>query len=199
MKSCEGTVVDADDMVDEMVQQAEKVTAEKSNIADFGEGELKELYETVALGALKFFLLKVDPKKRMVFNPEESIDFHGFTGPFIQYTHARLKSILRKAETDSWKLEVGSSQLEKLEKELLLVLEQFDDVVRQAAGEHNPSSIANYVYSVAKAFNSFYTIHSVLKAESEEKKALRLQLCQLTARVIREGMGLLGIRVPERM
>ena len=110
-----------------------------------------------------------------------------------------MKSILRKAETDSWKLEVGSSQLEKLEKELLLVLEQFDDVVRQAAGEHNPSSIANYVYSVAKAFNSFYTIHSVLKAESEEKKALRLQLCQLTAGVIREGMGLLGIRVPERM
>lgn len=198
MKSREGTVVDADDLVDEMVLQAAKVTAEKSNIADFSETELKELYETVALGALKFFLLKVDPKKRMVFNPEESIDFQGFTGPFIQYTHARLKSILRKAE-GNWQQETSSGQLEKLEKELLLVLEQFTEVVKQAATEHNPASIANYIYSVAKTYNSFYTVHSVLKAESEEKKALRLQLCQLTASTIKEGMALLGIRVPERM
>ncbi|HEX8313488.1 MAG TPA: arginine--tRNA ligase, partial [Flavisolibacter sp.] len=201
MKSREGTVVDADDLVDEMVLQAQKVTAEKSNIADFSQEELKELYETVALGALKFFLLKVDPKKRMVFNPEESIDFQGFTGPFIQYTHARLKSILRKAETEvgSWQSAVVSWKLEKLEKELLLVLEQYTEIVQQAASEHNPASVANYVYSVAKTFNSFYTIHSVLKAENEEKKALRLQLCQLTAGVIKEGMGMLGIRVPERM
>ncbi|GAA4751997.1 arginine--tRNA ligase [Flavisolibacter ginsenosidimutans] len=199
MKSREGTVVDADDLIDEMVEQSKKVTAEKSNIADFSESELKELYETVALGALKFFLLKVDPKKRMVFNPEESIDFQGFTGPFIQYTHARLKSILRKAEDGNQQSAIGNRQLEKLEKELLVVLEQFGEVVQQAANEHNPSAIANYVYSVAKTFNSFYTVHSVLKAESEEKKALRLQLCGLTANVIKEGMGLLGIRVPERM
>jgi arginyl-tRNA synthetase len=198
MKSREGTVVDADDLVDEMVKQAEKVTAEKSNIADFSEAELKELYETIALGALKFYLLKVDPKKRMVFNPEESIDFQGFTGPFIQYTHARLKSILRKAE-GNWQQATGNEQLEKLEKELLVVLEQFGEVVQQAATEHNPASIANYIYSVAKTFNSFYTVHSVLKAESEEKKALRLQLCQLTASTIKEGMSMLGIRVPERM
>jgi len=199
MKSREGTVVDADDLVDEMVKHAEKVTAEKSNIADFSEGELKDLYETVALGALKFFLLKVDPKKRMVFNPEESIDFQGFTGPFIQYTHARLKSILRKAESEGWQPVASSRQLEKLEKELLVVLEQYSEVVGQAASEHNPAAIANYIYSIAKTFNSFYTVHSVLKAENEEKKALRLQLCRLTAITIKEGMALLGIRVPERM
>ena len=198
MKSREGTVVDADDLVDEMVLQAEKVTAEKSNIADFSEPELKELYETVALGALKFFLLKVDPKKRMVFNPEESIDFQGFTGPFIQYTHARLKSILRKAG-GSGTTQLGNASLEKLEKELLVVLEQFTEVVHQAAVEHNPAAVANYIYSVAKTFNSFYTVHSVLKAENDEKKALRLQLCKLTATVIKEGMALLGLRVPERM
>ncbi|HVF97878.1 MAG TPA: arginine--tRNA ligase, partial [Flavisolibacter sp.] len=199
MKSREGTVVDADDLVDEMVAQAAKVTADKSNIADFGEAELNELYETIALGALKFFLLKVDPKKRMVFNPEESIDFQGFTGPFIQYTHARLKSILRKAGEESKQYVVSSMQLEKLEKELLVVLEQCDEVVLQAANDHNPSAIANYVYSVAKTFNSFYTAHSVIKAESDEKKALRLQLCSFAANVIKEGMRLLGIKVPERM
>jgi arginyl-tRNA synthetase len=200
MKSREGTVVDADDLVDEMVKQAEKVTAEKSNVEDFSEQELKELYETVALGALKFFLLKVDPKKRMVFNPEESIDFQGFTGPFIQYTHARLKSILRKeAPAGNGQSPTRNGQLLPLEKELLLVLEQFRDVILQAAAEHNPSAIANYVYGAAKTFNSFYTVHSVLKAESEEKKQLRLQLCQLTASIISEGMQLLGIKVPERM
>ena len=200
MKSREGTVVDADDLVDEMVKQAEKVTAEKSNIQDFGEQELKELYETIALGALKFFLLKVDPKKKMVFNPEESIDFQGFTGPFIQYTHARLKSILRKTSPDKkTETNLPHAPLLPLEKDLLLMLEQFGDVVLQAATEHNPSAIANYVYAVAKAFNSFYTAHSVLRAETEEKKQLRLQLCELTANMIKEGMHLLGIRVPERM
>lgn len=209
MKSREGTVVDADDLIDEMVAQAARATAEKSMVTDFDEAELKELYETIALGALKFFLLKVDPKKRMVFNPEESIDFQGFTGPFIQWTHARLKSILRKANdlreqdavsNQSVSVDVTSGKsLEKLEKALLFVLGQFDETVQQAAAEHDPAVMANYVYSVAKAFNSFYTVHSVLKAESEEKKALRLQVCELTARVIKEGMGLLGIKVPERM
>lgn len=199
MKSREGTVVDADDLVDEMAQQAATVTAEKSNTADFSKTELKELYETIALGALKFFLLKVDPKKRMVFNPEESIDFQGFTGPFIQYTHARLKSILRKAEGEVGSRLPVATGLEKLEKGLLLLLEQFEDAVLQAASDHNPAAVANYVYGVAKSFNSFYTEHSVLKAESEEKKALRLMLCTLTAAVIKEGMRLLGIRVPERM
>lgn len=199
MKSREGTVVDADDLVDEMVKEAENKTKEKSKVEEFTEQELKELYETIALGALKFFLLKVDPKKKMVFNPEESIDFHGFTGPFIQYTHARIKSILRKEAAGSLTFEVQSLKLLPLEKELLLLLEQYPELVQQAATEHNPSAIANYIYSVAQTYNTFYTAHSVLKAESEEKKQLRLQLCQFTAHVIKDGMQLLGIKVPERM
>lgn len=202
MKSREGTVVDADDLVDEMVKEAENKTREKSKTEEFSAQELNELFETIALGALKFYLLKVDPKKKMVFNPEESIDFHGFTGPFIQYTHARLKSILRKATAEGWKegqALQASAPLEKLEKELILLLEQYPDVVREAAATYSPAVIANYIYSVAKSYNSFYTEHSVLKAETEEKKELRLKLCQLTANVIRQGMELLGIRVPERM
>jgi arginyl-tRNA synthetase len=198
MKSREGTVVDADDLVDEMVLEAEKKTKEKSKVEEFTEGELEELYETLALGALKFYLLKVDPKKRMVFNPEESIDFHGFTGPFVQYTYARIKSILRKEKAVSGRRS-GTSDLLKLEKELLVLLDQYGDVVQQAATEYSPAVIANYIYSVAQTFNTFYTAHSVLKAENQEKKELRLQLCQLTSDVIKNAMSLLGIRVPERM
>ncbi|HVE61376.1 MAG TPA: arginine--tRNA ligase [Chitinophagaceae bacterium] len=199
MKSREGTVVDADDLVNEMVAEAEKKVKEKSRIEDFGEAELKELYETIGLGALKFFLLRVDPKKKMVFNPEESIDFIGFTGPFIQYTHARIKSIIRKAGTESLQFTIGSLPLLKLEKDLLILLEQFRVILQQAAQEHSPSIIANYVFTVAKTYNSFYTEHPVLNAESEEKKNLRLQLCELTATVIKNSMRLLGINVPERM
>jgi len=198
MKSREGTVVDADDLVAEMIKEAEKKTAEKSKVDEFSKDELQALYSMIALGALKFFLLKVDPKKKMVFNPEESIDFHGFTGPFIQYTHARIQSILRKEAVDTAaSIEVAS--LLPLEKELLLLLEQYPDVTRQAGLEYNPSAIANYIYSVAQTYNTFYTAHSVLKAENEEKKQLRLRLCQLTATVIRDAMHLLGIKVPERM
>jgi arginyl-tRNA synthetase len=198
MKSREGTVVDADDIVAEMVRESQKKTAEKSKPEDFSPEELQELYETIGLGALKFFLLKVDPKKKMVFNPEESIDFHGFTGPFIQYTHARLKSILRKAEANARSV-AASASLFKLEKELLLLLEQYPSVVKEAAAAFSPALVANYIYLVAKTCNSFYTEHKVLKAESAEKMSLRLQLCERTAGVIKEGMALLGIRVPERM
>jgi arginyl-tRNA synthetase len=197
MKSREGTVVDADDLVNEMVNEARNKTAEKSKVEEFSSDELNELYETIALGALKFFLLKVDPKKKMVFNPEESIDFHGFTGPFIQYTYARIKSILRKEQVNGVKAQ--SEGLLKLEKELLLLLEQYPDILKQAATDHNPSAIANYIFSVAQTYNSFYTAHSVLKAKNEEKKNLRLRICRLTAGVIQNAMGLLGIRVPERM
>lgn len=198
MKSREGTVVDADDLVEEMVAIAAKHTQESGKVKDFTEEGLKELYDIIGLGALKFFLLRVDPKKKMVFNPEESIDFHGFTGPFVQYTHARIKSILRKAEPIST-ASVSFTGLLKLEKELLLLLEQFGTVVKEAAAEHNPSVIAVYAFNVAKTFNTFYTEHSVMNAESEEKKALRLQLCQLTATIIKNSMALLGIQVPERM
>lgn len=196
MKSREGTVVDADDMVNEMVAEAAKKVKEHSRIEDFTEGELNELYETIGLGALKFFLLRVDPKKRMIFNPEESIEFIGFTGPFVQYTHARIRSILRKEAAGSAPI---TGNLLKLEKELLLLLEQYPAIIEEAAREYDPSVIANYAFLLAKTYNTFYTEHSVLKAESEEKKNLRLQICQLTANVIKDAMGLLGIRVPERM
>lgn len=198
MKSREGTVVDADDMVAEMVNVAKTKTEELGKVKDFTEEELKELYDTIALGALKFFLLRVDPKKRMIFNPEESIDFHGFTGPFVQYTYARIKSVLRKAQGTNNKEQVTGGLL-KLEKDLIILLEQYPSIIEQALAEHNPSVIAIYVFNLAKSFNTFYTEHSVMNAESEEKKQLRLMLSEMTANVIASGTGLLGINVPERM
>jgi arginyl-tRNA synthetase len=203
MKSREGTVVDADDLVDEMTAVAKQKTEELGKVKDFSETELAELYDTIGLGALKFFLLRVDPKKKMVFNPEESVDFHGFTGPFIQYTHARIKSILRKegiTDLKSVTIEAASAiPLFTLEKQLIIALEQFPAMIQQAAEEHNPSVIAIYVFNLAKLFNTFYSEHSVLNAESSGKKQLRLQLCIMTAKVIASGTGLLGIKVPERM
>jgi arginyl-tRNA synthetase len=197
MKSREGTVVDADDLLNEMEQVSQQKTEELGKVKDFSEDELKELYKTISIGALKFYLLRVDPKKKMIFNPEESIDFHGYTGPFIQYTHARIKSILRKEKAQG--TNAAGSGLLKLEKELLIDLENYPTVIEQAGNEHNPSHLANYIYNIAKTFNSFYTEHSVMNAESEEKKQLRLLICELTANVIANGMQLLGIKVPERM
>lgn len=199
MKSREGTVVDADDMVDEMVAIAGRHTEELGKVKDFSATELKELYDTLGIGALKFFLLRVDPKKRMVFNPEESIDFHGFTGPFIQYTHARIKSILRKEKAVKGQQSAVHRTLLKLEKALIVKLEQYSTIVEQAATEHNPSVLAIYAFELAKTFNTFYTEHSVMNAESDEKKQLRLKLSEMTANVIASSMGLLGIKVPERM
>jgi arginyl-tRNA synthetase len=198
MKSREGTVVDADDLVNEMVAIAGKHTTELGKVKDFNEAELRELYETLGLGALKFYLLRVDPKKRMIFKPEESIDFHGFTGPFVQYTHARIKSILRK-EKASGEIIAAGEPLLKLEKDLLILLEQYEDILEQALQEYNPSVIAIYVFNLAKTFNAFYTEHSVLNAETAGKKQLRLQISEMTANIIASGMGMLGIRVPERM
>lgn len=198
MKSREGTVVDADDMVEEMVNVARNKTEELGKVKDFTEAELKELYDTIALGALKFFLLRVDPKKKMIFNPEESIDFHGFTGPFVQYTHARIKSILRKQKATDGTRATDHSLL-KLEKDLIVSLEQYPTIIDQAAAEHNPSLLAIYTFNLAKSFNTFYTEHSVMSAETEEKKQLRLQIAAMTANVIASAMSLLGIKVPERM
>ncbi|RYY90069.1 MAG: arginine--tRNA ligase [Chitinophagaceae bacterium] len=198
MKSREGTVVDADDLVDEMVQVAEKETKEHSKIEEFGEVELQDLYEMIALGALKFYLLHVDPKKKMLFNPEETIKFQGFTGPFIQYTHARIRSILRKAGESAFHAN-GASALLKKEKELLLLIEQYSSTVQQAASEYNPAVIANYAFTLAKTYNGFYAEHSVLNAENDEKRTLRLELCRRTSDVLKAAMALLGIRVPERM
>ncbi|MFL9483648.1 arginine--tRNA ligase [Chitinophagaceae bacterium LWZ2-11] len=201
MKSREGTVVDADDIVDEMAAISKQKTQELGKVKDFTEEELNDLYDILGLGALKFFLLRVDPKKKMIFNPEESIDFQGFTGPFIQYTHARIKSILRKTGDGNEASSILESKapLLKLEKQLAVELEQFPIVINDAATEHDPSKIAIYVFNLAKTFSSFYSEHSIANAETEEKKILRLQLAQLTAGVIKRGMGMLGIRVPERM
>jgi arginyl-tRNA synthetase len=198
MKSREGTVVDADDIIDEMMRIAQQKTEELGKVKDFDDAELKELYNTIGLGALKFFLLRVDPKKRMIFNPEESIDFHGFTGPFVQYTHARIKSILRKLDVGSWTLEIKEPLL-TLEKQVIMQLEQFPTIIEEAAQVHDPSKVTIFIFNLAKTFNAFYTEHSVANAETEQKKVLRLQLCSLTAQTIKTGMGLLGIQVPERM
>ena len=197
MKSREGTVVDADDLVDEMLATSRRHTEELGKVKDFQPNELEELYNTIGLGAMKFYLLRVDPKKKMIFNPEESIDFHGFTGPFVQYSYARIKSILRKEPITATELE--TSPLLKLEKEIIISLEQFSTVLTQAATELNPSAIAIYVFNLAKSFNSFYSAHSISNAETAEKKQLRLQLAVMTSNVLKMGMRLLGIEVPERM
>ena len=197
MKSREGTVVDADDLVAEMIATSQKHTEELGKVKDFEPSELALLYNTIGLGAMKFYLLRVDPKKKMIFNPEESIDFHGFTGPFIQYTYARIKSILRKETIDT--KEYTATPLLKLEKEIVVALEQFSTILVQAAAELNPSAIAIYVFNLAKTFNSFYTVHSIANAETEEKKQVRLQLAIMTSNVLKKGMHLLGIAVPERM
>ena len=217
MKSREGTVVDADDIIDEMIATAKQHTIELGKVKDFEEHELHELYETIGLGAMKFYLLRVEPKKRMIFNPEESIDFHGFTGPFVQYTFARIRSVLRKAgqwsmvngqSITNYKLQTPSDEairtgtthkLLPLEKELILTLEQYLHIIEQAATELNPSVIANYIFHLAKTFNSFYTEHPIANAESEEKKQLRLQIAMMTSNVIKSSMQLLGIKVPDRM
>ncbi|CAN5522262.1 arginine--tRNA ligase [soil metagenome] len=198
MKSREGTVVDADDIVDEMIATSQKHTEELGKVKDFTADELKDLYKTIGLGAMKFYLLRVDPKKTMVFNPEESIDFHGFTGPFVQYTHARIRSILRK-EANIEQQTLPATPLLKFEKNVIVVLEQYPTILEQACTDHDPSLLANYLFSLAKTFNTFYTEHSIAKAETPEKKQLRLQLAGMTANTLKNGMKLLGIGVPERM
>lgn len=199
MKSREGTVVDADDLIEEMISTSRQHTEELGKVKDFTEEELSRLYNTIGLGAMKFYLLRVDPKRTMVFNPAESIDFHGFTGPFVQYTYARIKSILRKEPLEGLDAITICNPLLKLEKEVLVNVEQYPLAIEQACQEHNPSVIANYVFNLAKTFNSFYTEHSIAHAETAEKKLLRLQLANMTALVIKSGMSLLGIDVPERM
>jgi arginyl-tRNA synthetase len=198
MKTREGNVVDADDIVDEMVKEAEQKTKEQGKTDGFNEEELKKLYEIIGLGGLKFFLLRVDPKKRMIFNPGESIDLHGFTATFIQYAHARIKSILRKEEIGEFNKH-ESAILLPLEKRLIVDLEKYSSVIEQACSEMNPSVIAGYAFNLAKNFNSFYAEHSISKAETKDKKEFRLQLALLTATVLKNSMSLLGIKVPERM
>ncbi|NTW25999.1 MAG: arginine--tRNA ligase [Lentimicrobium sp.] len=197
MKSREGTVVDADDLMDEMIATARAMTEELGKIEDFNSSEAEALYRMVGLGALKYFMLKVDPKKNMLFNPRESIDFNGNTGPFIQYTHARIKSVLRKAGNEiSFN---GSASLLAKETDLLILLYQFPQAVEQAAAELSPSVVANYLFEVAREFNQFYHELSILKEENPDSRSLRLALSMLTSSVLKNGMQLLGIEVPEKM
>jgi len=196
MKSREGTVVDADDLVNEMINISKEKTEALGKVSDFTPAQLEELYNTIGLGALKFFLLRVDPKKKMIFNPEESIDFHGFTGPFIQYTHARIKSILRKTGTT---VTLTANELLPLEKQLAIELSLFPAIINEAADNLDPSKIAIYAFNLAKLFNTFYTEHSIANADSETKKQLRIKIGILTAATLQKAMGCLGIAVPEQM
>lgn len=198
MKSREGTVVDADDILDEMINEASSKTAALGKVNELPDEQLSALYDTIGIGGLKFFLLRVEPKRKMIFNPAESIDLHGFTATFIQYAHARIKSILREATVDFSVINYTETLLPK-EKELLVLLNQYPATIEQAAQEHNPSLLAIYAFNLSQLFNSFYSAHKVLKAESTEKMQLRLQTVQLTAHVLKSAMALLGIQVPEKM
>ncbi len=200
MKSREGTVVDADDLMEEMVGGAREVSRELGKLDGLSEAEIEDISEIVGLGALKYFLLKVDPRKNMLFNPKESIDFNGNTGPFIQYTYARIRSVLRKASAEGIE-PVDYSAVVPNEKEIALIqmLADFPATVEEAGRSYSPAVIANYVYELVKQYNQFYHDYSILKEEDKAVKSLRLALCDATAKVVSTGMGLLGIRVPERM
>ncbi|WDF70682.1 arginine--tRNA ligase [Sphingobacterium oryzagri] len=199
MKSREGTVVDADDLMAEMVETAKERTEELGKTAGLSEDEKAALYYTIGMGALKYFLLKVDPKKRLLFDPNESVDFQGHTGPFIQYTHARIKSVLRKAEFEVTAAATIPAQLSAYEQDLIQVLSSYPQIIEAAASEFSPAQMANYVYEVAKTYNKFYHEETILKAEDQDVKTFRLHLSAVAARIIAESMGLLGIQVPERM
>ncbi len=203
MKSREGTVVDADDLIATMVKDAREMSADKVNkLEDITEAEAQEIARIVGMGALKYFILKVDARKNMLFNPEESIDFNGNTGPFIQYTYARIRSILRKAEAQGMTIPAELPTTAELsEKEISLIqhLNDFPATVRQAGNDYNPSCIANYCYELVKEYNQFYHDFSVLREEDEQKRTVRLALSKAVSQVVKNGLGLLGIEVPERM
>ena len=200
MKSREGTVVDADDLMAQMIADAKEISKDKVNtLPDITEDEANEIARVVGLGALKYFILKVDPRKNMLFNPEESIDFNGNTGPFIQYTYARIQSVLRKAEGLASHLSPLTSNLSTKELALIQRLVDYPVAVRQAGDEFSPAVIASYAYALACDFNSFYHDHSILNEADEQKRALRLMLAQTVAKVIKSAMALLGIEVPSRM
>ena len=200
MKSREGTVVDADDLMEQMIQDAKEISKDKVNtLPDITEAEANEIARKVGLGALKYFILKVDPRKNMLFNPEESIDFNGNTGPFIQYTYARIQSVLRKAETGSRQSAISNQQLNDKEVALIQRLTDYPSAVKQAGEEFSPAVLCNYAYALAQEFNSFYHDYSILNETNEQKKNLRLLLSAEVAKVLKHAMGLLGIEMPERM
>jgi arginyl-tRNA synthetase len=203
MKSREGTVVDADDLMQEMVAAARTQTEELGKIDDMTKAEIDELAEMIGLSALKFFLLKVDPKKRMLFDPKESIQLQGHTGPFIQYTHARIKAILRKAASMNIVADQNSLQkvtvLEPAEREVIFKINQYTNKLQEAAREYSPAVIANYAYELAKEYNQFYQAIPIFNESDADKLKFRIAFSEVTASTIKKAMALLGIRVPERM
>jgi arginyl-tRNA synthetase len=200
MKSREGTVVDADDLVNEMVETAKQKTEELGKTNDFSEADKEDLYSTIGLGALKYFLLKVEPKKRLLFDPAESIDFQGNTGPFIQYTHARIKSLLSRADYQFAATDYSNIKLTSTELEMIMLLAKYPTEIAEAAKAYSPAFIANYLYEVAKLFNKFYhEVPPIIKEEDAAVKQHRLNICKIAADVIKSGMNILGIKVPERM
>jgi len=198
MKSREGTVVDADDLMQEMTTTAETISKELGKLEGYVEEEKQKLYKIIGLGALKYFMLKVDPKKSMLFNPEESVDFAGNTGPFIQYTYARIQSILRKANFD-FSETISNIILHPKEKELLKNLASFPILIQQAAKQHSPALVANYTYELVKEYNSFYQAVPILPESNVTLKNFRVQLSQKVGETIQSAFALLGIEVPERM
>lgn len=209
MKSREGTVVDADDLIQEMIYTAKEKTLEKGKIEGFDEDQAEELFRTLGLGALKFYILKVDPKKKMLFNPEESIDMNGHTGPFIQYTFARINSIIRKAQAITVNIDSQDDDfngtlaeailLDTKEKEIIKLLYEYPAIILEAGNNYSPAVVANYAYELAKLYNQFYHDLPILKEENKQVKQLRIQLTQETGKVIKSSLKLLGIDVPERM
>ncbi len=198
MKSREGTVVDADDLMEEMTTTAKTISEELGKLDGYSDEEKAKLYKTIGLGALKYFMLKVDPKKSMMFNPEESVDFAGNTGPFIQYTYARIQSILRKAAFETI-VESNLQELHPKEKELLKQLALYPDVIQNAAHNHSPALVANFTYDLVKEYNSFYQTVSILGEQDQDKKVFRVQMSKKVADTIKSAFKLLGIEVPERM
>ena len=202
MKSREGTVVDADDLLEEMTTTAEEMSRELGKLEGYSDKERNQIIETIGLGALKYFILKVDPKKTMTFDPKESIDFNGNTGPFIQYTYARIQSILRKADDKG--LNISDSlnvkpEISAKELQLIKLIHTYPEVLKEAASDYSPAQVANYVYDLAKEFNQFYHDHPILSEENKGNSLFRLKLSNQVGRIIESGMGILGINVPERM
>jgi arginyl-tRNA synthetase len=197
MKSREGTVVDADDLMQEMYLNAKTISQELGKLEGMEEKDAEALYENIGLGALKYFMLKVDPKKRMLFDPKESIDFNGNTAPFIQYTHARIQSIVRKYDKPAY-VEDGIEMIEK-ERDLIKVLMEYPQVIQDSASNYSPALLANYIYDLVKEFNGYYQNVPILVADSEKTIAFRVAISKKVANVIKSGMNLLGISVPDKM
>jgi len=202
MKSREGTVVDADDLMNEMVNTARDTSKELGKLQGYSEEEAEDVYNKVAMGALKYFILKVDPKKNMMFNPKDSIDFNGNTGPFIQYTYARIQSVLKKAVDAGVEVpEAAMTNLDIAEKESILIqmIASYPTVIKEAGNETSPAQIANYIYDLVKEYNQFYHDFPIAKEENADVKAFRMVLSKQIGEIIKSGMSLMGIGVPERM